>query len=223
MRALAEGRDALQNNRPAAAIAQLKMALLDPEVMPKASNALGVAYAQLGREDIAEGYFKAAIAADPRDTRFADNLLRLQTNLLAKKAKADAARLASQSTSGTGDGGTLVVAAGQSSLQERGGSRRAGMAQRISRSEVFISSAGGTSTPTATVAYATPPKAVQVAQAKGNGGAVSPPLEVRGFPSPIRVKLADVPITEPSTIRRPLSDVPVANASRSAEPAKESP
>jgi Tfp pilus assembly protein PilF len=96
---LAEGREALQEGRPAAAIVPLRIALLDPATRPQASNALGVAYAQMGREDLAEQHFKSAIIADPSDTRFVANLLRLQHTMQARRAQSEAARLAAQGES----------------------------------------------------------------------------------------------------------------------------
>ena len=48
-----------------------------PQFAASAHNGMGVAYAELGRADLAERYFLAAIAAAPEDRRFATNLARL--------------------------------------------------------------------------------------------------------------------------------------------------
>jgi tetratricopeptide (TPR) repeat protein len=51
----------------------------------QAHNGMGVAYAELGRADLAERYFLLAIASAPEDRRFAANLSRLY----AKHAQAE--------------------------------------------------------------------------------------------------------------------------------------
>lgn len=70
------GRQALSEGRYAAAIAAFRFARMDAAVAADAANGLGVAYAALGREDLAERYFREAIALAPQDPRFAANLLR---------------------------------------------------------------------------------------------------------------------------------------------------
>lgn len=157
-RALAEGRAALQDGQLVAAIGPLRAALLDPATRAPASNALGVAYAQLGREDLAEQYFKSAIAADPSDNRFVANLLRLQHAVLARKAQSDAARLAAREGETTPSAAGFIVEK-PDALAER--SRMAGNVERRSRGEVFITSATTPAVPTATVAYAARPNAAK--------------------------------------------------------------
>ncbi len=93
--ALDQGRQLLKAGRIAQAIDLLRVAQRDPSSMAEASNGLGVAYAKLGRHDLADRYFKMALALEPTDTRFAANVLRLERdfNLNMKRQEA-AARLA---------------------------------------------------------------------------------------------------------------------------------
>lgn len=147
---LAEGRSALQAGKPVAAIAPLRAALLDPSTRASASNALGVAYAQLGREDLAEQFFKSAIVADPNDERFVANLLRLQHTILTRKAQSEAARLAARQDGEAQLPAGFVTETSQSPDQAP---RSAAKVERRSRGEVFIASAPAQAAPTATVAY----------------------------------------------------------------------
>ncbi len=168
---LAEGRAALQNGKPFEAIGPLRVALLDAGTRAPASNALGVAYAQLGREDLAEQYFKSAIAADPSDERFVANLLRLQHAVLARQAQSNAARLAARQSE------TPPTAAGfvaEKPAPRAEQPRTAGNVERRSRSEVFITSAPALTAPTATVAHAARPNARKVPAAAGNAPEPAP-------------------------------------------------
>lgn len=80
--ALEEGRAFLRSGELSAAVASFRIAQLDRATRADASNGLGVAYAKLGRLDLAERYFQAAILSDPQNTRFAANLLRLQQEVM---------------------------------------------------------------------------------------------------------------------------------------------
>lgn len=75
---LAAGRRALADGQLGAAVAALRLARLDPACSAEATNALGVAYARLGRDDLAERYFREAVAMDPQDRRFGANLARFE-------------------------------------------------------------------------------------------------------------------------------------------------
>lgn len=92
--ALEEGRTALREGNISAAIASFRIALLDPAMRAEACNGLAVAYAKLGRDDLAQRYFLAAVSAEPDNPRFVANLLRLQrqqqVNLAARAAAAPA-------------------------------------------------------------------------------------------------------------------------------------
>lgn len=83
---LALGRQALAEGRYAQAIAAFRMARLEPEYAAEATNGLGVSYAMIGREDLAERFFAEAVALAPGDTRFAANLSRLHDTQLARMA-----------------------------------------------------------------------------------------------------------------------------------------
>lgn len=82
-----EGRSQLRQGMISAAVASFRLALLDPVTAADANNGLGVAYAKLGRHDLAARYFQAAIALAPTDTRYAANMLRLEYKaMLARQA-----------------------------------------------------------------------------------------------------------------------------------------
>jgi len=185
-RSLAEGRAALEDGKLVAAIGPLRAALLDPATRAPASNALGVAYAQLGREDLAEQYFKSAIAADPSDNRFVANLLRLQHTVLARKAQSDAARLVAQQGEAT-PGAAGFIAEKPDPRAER--SRMAGNVERRSRGEVFITSATTPAVPTATVAYAAQPNAAKAPAAAVKAAEAAP----TATPAAPKARLVDNP------------------------------
>lgn len=74
---LTAGREALDKRHWAEAITAFRDAQRTPRFAAPAHNGMGVAYAELGRADLAERYFLLAIAAAPEDRRFAANLARL--------------------------------------------------------------------------------------------------------------------------------------------------
>lgn len=76
--ALEEGRAFLRDGNISAAVASFRIALLDPAMRAEACNGLAVAYARLGRDDLAQRYFLAAISAEPENQKYVANLLRLQ-------------------------------------------------------------------------------------------------------------------------------------------------
>ncbi|MFN2098448.1 tetratricopeptide repeat protein [Altererythrobacter sp. MF3-039] len=93
--ALDQGRQLLKAGRIAQAVELLRVAQRDPSSMAEASNGLGVAYAKLGRHDLADRYFKMALSLEPSDTRFAANMIRLQRDYdLLTKRQEEAVRLA---------------------------------------------------------------------------------------------------------------------------------
>lgn len=83
---LAAGKRALADGQYGAAVAALRLARLDPACSAEATNGLGVAYAQLGRDDLAERYFREAVAMDPQDRRFTANLARFEQARTAQLA-----------------------------------------------------------------------------------------------------------------------------------------
>ena len=89
---LDSGREALKAGLPAAAITQFRLAAMNVETAPDAFNGLGVAYAKLGRADLAERYFKMALSLDSSNARFASNLNRFYNSELGTSARALAMR-----------------------------------------------------------------------------------------------------------------------------------
>lgn len=90
--ALEEGRQYLTRGEIASAIAAFRIAAHDPASVAPAHNGLGVAYALMGRGDLAERYFQQAISADPGDPRFTANLAKFYRSREAELAKAQAVR-----------------------------------------------------------------------------------------------------------------------------------
>ncbi len=74
---LAEGRAALDTRNYAAAVAAFRNASLDPALAASAHNGLAVAYAGIGRNDLAARYFRMAITEDPDNPRYQANLARV--------------------------------------------------------------------------------------------------------------------------------------------------
>lgn len=74
---LAEGREHLRANRNGLAIDSFNLALVRGEDPAAAFNGLGVAYARVGRNDLAYRFFKKANASDPENPVYASNLIRL--------------------------------------------------------------------------------------------------------------------------------------------------
>ncbi len=74
---LAEGREHLRANRNGLAIDAFNLALVRGEDPAAAYNGLGVAYARVGRNDLAYRFFKKANTSDPENPVYASNLIRL--------------------------------------------------------------------------------------------------------------------------------------------------
>jgi hypothetical protein len=68
------GRRQLQDGNIGLAIESFRIALGSGEPIAPATNGLAVAYARLGRDDLAQRYFEEAIAADPGNERYSGNL-----------------------------------------------------------------------------------------------------------------------------------------------------
>ncbi|MXP41612.1 tetratricopeptide repeat protein [Altererythrobacter soli] len=167
--ALEEGRAQLRDGKVSAAVASFRIALLDPATRAEASNGLGVAYARLGRPDLAERYFQGAIMAEPANTKYVANLLRLQQQvMLATRANAfEAAALAH----------TVNAAEPRREREALAGGR----VVRVSRGEVVVQSRGDLgNAPAIAVAYR---------------DATADPAAVPGAPSegsyPVRIALPE--------------------------------
>ena len=81
---LEEGRRLLADGQYGNAIPALQRAALNRQTAPDAANALGVAYARIGRGDLAERYFRAAVTLAPQEAKFAANLERFYASDLAQ-------------------------------------------------------------------------------------------------------------------------------------------
>jgi len=162
---LEEGRALLRDGNISAAVASLRIALLDRSTRADASNGLGVAYARLGRPDLAERYFQAAIAAEPDNSKYVANLLRLQQQvMLARQSEAAAPSVATAEP----------ARAPASRLASR--DMLTGPVDRVSRNEVHVQSPQrAMAAPAMAVGYRDGPAPAagesggQVAQAKAGG------------------------------------------------------
>lgn len=75
------GKEDLRNGNFAAAMQAFRQASLGRSTRAEALNGLGVAYAGIGRLDLAKRYFYQAASLDPQDSRFAANIARLHREL----------------------------------------------------------------------------------------------------------------------------------------------
>jgi hypothetical protein len=92
--ATAAGRKALAAGEPGAAVESFQSALGLGEPIGPAANGLAVAYAELGRADLARRFFEQALSVDPANAQYAANLARLddsERQLAAQSAAAIAA------------------------------------------------------------------------------------------------------------------------------------
>ncbi len=142
------GKAALRAGAPGNAIHHFERAILDPVQAVDAYNGMGIAYAKLGREDLAERFFNAALMLRPTDERIARNLDRLYNSeignspraLALKEANTDAI-LAQAEADALARGYMHPEAA---KIEKRGAislDRRRGDLARSSRQEIVISGA----------------------------------------------------------------------------------
>ncbi len=111
---LAAGQDALRAGNISNAIASFRLAMLDPESQADASNGLGIAYARLGRADLAERYFLQATEIAPKGEKYAANLMRFYESDLARSAQAKALRVQQAALARAEDQSTRQLAASDS-------------------------------------------------------------------------------------------------------------
>lgn len=124
--ALEDGRAFLREGNLSAAVASFSIAQLDRSTQADATNGLAVAYAKLGRLDLAERYFRAAIATAPDNPTFVANLLRLQQEVMLAKQT-------------TGPEAVAVAAASPPpSPKLPSAELLTGPAQRVSRGEIHV-------------------------------------------------------------------------------------
>jgi hypothetical protein len=133
------GRALLANGQPGSAIESFERALSAGEPVAPAINGLGIAYARLGRLDLAKRFFERAIAVDPGNDRYQDNLtLLLASPQYALEQHANcsaqpmpAGQADAQSSTFAERDGRAATAAGATP----------GKLVRISRNEVFLATA----------------------------------------------------------------------------------
>lgn len=125
------GRRQLADGQTGLAIESFRAALSNAEPVAPAVNGLGVAYARLGRFEMALQYFEQARALDPANADYAANLARLMRSpTFAMRRDADLAALAigTDRAGGAAAGGSAASASAPV----------AGKLQRVSRGEVRI-------------------------------------------------------------------------------------
>ncbi len=84
---LEAGRVHLAGGRPTKAIEAFRQASYNPAFAPEAINGMAVAYAAMGRHDVARDMFARAIDLDPTDMRFRRNLAKVDEQImLARQA-----------------------------------------------------------------------------------------------------------------------------------------
>jgi hypothetical protein len=123
----------LRNGRTTQAINAFRQATYDPAHAAEAYNGLGVAYAALGRDDLAKQYFAQAVSADPSDPRFARNLARLEL-----------------------DGTPALANASPQTAELPATATQAAAASAPASAQVLLAAPESTSRPTALVAFSGP-------------------------------------------------------------------
>lgn len=109
---MALGRDALEYRQYGLAIIAFRNARLVPGHAAAAYNGLAIAYAQIGRPDLAERYFRQAMAEAPGDKRYSANLAHFYQSV-----PASAVRPARAEALAAGDGYAPVVATAQQDVR----------------------------------------------------------------------------------------------------------
>ena len=88
------GRSALESRSYVSAISAFRNSALQPEFAAPSYNGLGIAYAGIGRNDLAGRYFGMAIVLEPDSPRYAANLARLdQATSAARQARLERDRI----------------------------------------------------------------------------------------------------------------------------------
>lgn len=134
------GRRQLAEGRTGLAVESFQRALAAGEPVAPAVNGLGVAFAKLGRDDLAKRFFEEALAADPGNSRYADNLARLMRSpAYASRAAAEMTAQAMKDADRMAGGRQQARAADQQPI--------VGRIQRVSRGEVRITTAAPQAAP----------------------------------------------------------------------------
>ncbi|WP_336985686.1 tetratricopeptide repeat protein [Altererythrobacter aquiaggeris] len=187
---LADGKEQLRTGNISAAVAAFRIASLDETVRADANNGLAVAYAKLGRPDLAERYFRTALMMEPDNMKFRANLLRLQQQVML--ARRSAAETAAEPMVAE----LAPVATPAAAKPEAQTASTSGRVRQVARGVVHISSLPATAAaPDMVVAYRAPSKVEAAARAKAEADrieqsdpdkqAVSPAPKAK--PYPVRV------------------------------------
>jgi tetratricopeptide (TPR) repeat protein len=138
---LGEGQEQLRRGNISAAVASFRVATLDPDSRAGANNGLGIAYAKLGRADLANRYFSTAALLDPANTKYAANLERLERKEYFAMRARDEARMAEATAQTPPEAPATFAAAFGTPVTEHVSITKepAASITRISRSEVRIS------------------------------------------------------------------------------------
>ena len=123
------GKAHLRNNRPTQAIVAFRQASYDAAYSADAYNGMGVAYARMGRADLAKRFFGMALAAAPHDERYARNLARLESEGSANEI------MLAATDNGDADPGAVIDETRDTSIAEAAGT---GPLRRVSEREVEI-------------------------------------------------------------------------------------
>lgn len=145
--AMEEGRAHLAAGNPGLAIETFQRVLASGESVGSAANGVAVAYARIGRADLARRYFHQAIATSPESPIYLANLERLESSLTTPTVTQVAARSSRDAPLLNGE--PVAVRSPAPEVKQTGA--RAGVV-RISRSEVRISTVSSSGEPSA--AYA---------------------------------------------------------------------
>lgn len=151
---LQKGRLALEQGNIASAIQQFRLAALNESHAADAFNGLGVSYARLGRADLAERYFQAAVKVDPSNPKYAANLSRFYQSPLGNSARALAMREAeTQALLAQAEKTAVEEGLIEPEIDDRGAvaisTPAPAQVERVSENEVAIAPAAKTDTPAA--------------------------------------------------------------------------
>lgn len=178
---MAMGREALQLNQYGLAIISFRNVLRFPEHQAAASNGLGVAFAALGRPDLARRYFLEAVKADPEDRRFAANLARLDVEQARQQL---AARSSGERVSEPAEQGKRQETAGAARSANALGPRITIQQHTNSLVRNSVTSVTIATFHPAAASQAVSPRRVPVASAAADGRRRNPQYPVRVFIGP---------------------------------------
>lgn len=201
-----QGRVHLYANRTGLAIEAFRNALANGEAPAPAYNGLGVAYARLGRPDLAESYFSRAVASDPANLHFAENFAKL----MRSPAYLAMASVRTASPNSALADSALANSQSAGSVQSANAATTAKPApmERISRGEVRIvtnAASAANRAPAARLATtATPPRQSAIARvSRGEVRITAAAAAPAPSPYPVRVQFSSARKPAPATARAP--------------------